>query len=129
MSESFLDKIKVEKFSDNPGLPANEHAKKKAKEASKAKAEKANDQFVKQVYTQSGSKILSAKISPKGDFQSYVGNLNKKKESAYLKEQIELWKKRGIWISQDVYQEESAKIVQEMTENFEKHQEQKAKKQ
>lgn len=121
MSESLLDKLggnpmsgekKVEKFADNPGLPANTHAKKLAKEASKKQQKDA--EFVKVLYTRVGSKILMMKVTPKGAKSTYIGNVSKEKEAPHIKLQIEKWKKDKVWCEEHEFQEMSGKIREEL---------------
>lgn len=115
---------KVEKFADNPGLPANEHAKQLAKaESFKKKQEMEAKQFKKVVYTRLGNKVLEIAITPKGAKSTYMGNV--KKDSRYFEDikdskgnkqkgQISKWKDLGIWINQDDFEEACEKIREEL---------------
>ena len=98
-------------FKDIQGLPANEHAKKKAKEKSKNNLSKKNEKIF---YTQKGSKVLKVICKANGAYSSYVGNLNKPKHKAMLLLEIKKWQKEGIFIPEHAADEHFNKEIQEL---------------
>jgi predicted peroxiredoxin len=104
--EIYAEMLKDKTFKDAEGLPANAHAKKLAKAASKKEKEK-----VKIYYTQNGPKIVKIYISAKGARSEYVGNVMKEKN---LQDKMKEWRTQGIWIDEHEYQEKSSKIREQM---------------
>lgn len=103
------------------GSSASEHKRSKAKEASKAKQlAKEAKTFTKKVYTQNGDKVVEVTLSPKGAFSNYVGNVKKKKETTWLNQKKAEWKKEGLWIGADDFDEKSAEIVKSLQSAQEK---------
>lgn len=93
-------------FQESKGMTANEHAKKLAKEKSKVKKPK-----FKSAYTQKGFKVLKVTFKPNGQYQEYVGSLQKKKEATILKTEILKWKKEGIWIDEHSLEDVASKEI------------------
>lgn len=83
----------IKSFSENQGLPANAHAKKKAKEKS-ARAKLAKEEVV--FFTSKGDKILQVKAKSNGSYSSYVGSV--KKHKAQFESLKAGWVKDGSWI-------------------------------
>jgi hypothetical protein len=93
-------------FAESKGMTANEHAKKLAKEKSKAKKPK-----YESVYTSKGFKVLKVTFKANGQYQEYVGSLSKKKEAQMLKTEIANWKKLGIWVDEHSLEEYAQKKI------------------
>lgn len=109
MSKDILG-IEDKTFAESPGLPANAHAKKLSK--AKAKAEKEKAIFQKTVYTVNGNKVVQITIYPKGAKSVYMGN--KKKDEEHFKKQIADWKKEGVWIGQDDFEDKCEEIRKQL---------------
>lgn len=91
---------------DERGNPANEHAKKLAKENSAKKIKP-----VKTLYTVKDGKVLRIDVKPNGAYQSYIGNYKKNKDA--INTLIKQWEKEGIWIPEHAVEEAVSKIVAE----------------
>lgn len=91
-------------FKEQKGTPANEHAKKLAKQ--KVKKSK-----YETVYSQNGSKIVKVTFKPNGAYQEYIGNYSKKKEQSILKAEIAKWKKEGVWVDEHSIKEYASKKI------------------
>jgi hypothetical protein len=106
-----LDKLEkpIEKFSDNPGLPANDAAKARAKKDSKRKANKVPAGTAIR-YTRNGPKILKVTITTLRTERQYIGSLNIKKNVDSLKAKLKAWQDAKIWINEDDYTEEVARL-------------------
>lgn len=87
-------------FTEAKGTEANQHAKRLAKEKSR-KAKQKHETF----YTQKGTKVLKVTFKKNGQYQEYIGNMAKKKESAFLKTQIKLWEKDDLFIPEHKLEE------------------------
>jgi hypothetical protein len=124
----------VKNFSDNPGLPANEHAKKISREqmgkahkakleaaelakakkhADKEEAKKLQAQYdaekgQKIIFTKKGDKILKMTFNAKGVKSEYVGNI--KKHKVELEKFVAECKKDNNWMGQDEYEEKKSEI-------------------
>ena len=97
-------------FRESRGLPANEHAKKVAKESSKKKETKS----VKTFYTLIDSKkILLLTVKSNGLYTSYFGNA-KKLGKDIVDVKIKQWKQRGQWIEQGLIDDVTAPLILEM---------------
>lgn len=98
-------------FKEMVGLPANEHAKKKAKEKSAKKPA-----FQKEVYTIKNGKILRVVLKPNGAYNTYVDSLKKIGQAKY-KVMVDKWLKEGKWVheheAEDMFEETIIKLAQE----------------
>lgn len=97
-------------FAEAQGIPANEHAKKLAKEKSKHKQQKYDS-----VYSSKDQKVLKITVKPNGVYTEYVGSLSKKKpEAKGLVEQIAIWKKDGLWIESYALKDYCSKQIEKL---------------
>lgn len=90
-----------------------EHAKKLAREANKAAKKPKNQE---QFYTVKDGKVLLVKFKSSGAYSTYVGNKkkwDKLDKGAYAKT-VGAWKDKGLWISEEDYQEKSAQIIEKL---------------
>jgi hypothetical protein len=101
--------LEEQTFESSKGIPANEKAKKLAKEKSKKEKIK-----YKTYYTQKGSKVLKVTFKKNGQYQEYIGNLSKKKENEILKLQIKAWSKEGIFIPEHQLDEVAEQKIKEL---------------
>lgn len=89
--KELFENLTGEKYSEQPGLPANVHAKKKAKEKKEVKA-------FKELFTIKDGKILSVKVKENGTYFSYVGT--KKKLGDQFELMLKKWNKEGIFVNE-----------------------------
>lgn len=93
-------------FKEATGIPANEHAKKKAKEKSDlAKKDKLEEIF----YTVKSGKILQIKVKPNGAHSNFVGN-KKKLSKDEFEAAVKKWKAAGAWISEEDFDEKTSEV-------------------
>lgn len=99
-------------FKEAVGIPANEHAKKKAKEKSDlAKKSKPEEIF----YTIKNGKILQVKVKPNGAYSTYIGRKAKMTKDAY-ESNVKAWKAEGKWLSEEDYQEKVSEVQAKLAE-------------
>lgn len=77
----------------DPGNPANEWAKKLAKDNANKKAKP-----FKTIFTIKEGKVLKVDIKKNGSYSSYIGNAKKNKEQ--IAPLISQWKKQGVWVDE-----------------------------
>lgn len=108
--DSIVDQKKERKnvVKDDRGNPANEHAKKLAKEASTKKVK-----LVKTIYTVKDGKVLRIDVKPNGSYSSYIGNYKKNKEQINVL--IKQWEKESVWVPEHQVEESISKIIAEFT--------------
>lgn len=103
-------------FAEVQGAPAVEHKKKLAREA-KAAAKKKTP--YKEFFTLKDGKVLRVKFKTNGAYSTYVATKAKMKKDAYDL-QVKSWKKEGLWIAEEDYQDKSAEIIAELKAQLEK---------
>lgn len=97
-------------FKESTGIPANEHAKKKAKEKSElSKKAKPEEIF----FTIKGGKILQLKVRANGAYSSFVGKKSKMTKDAY-DTQVKKWKAEGVWLSEEDCEEKVSEVQQKL---------------
>jgi len=91
-AEQSLEQASDQTFAESSGLPANEHAKKLAKEKSK------RPPTPKGVFYTQKEKEKVVKLIVKKDkvFSVYVGSMKKHKDA--LAGMVKKWKEEGVWL-------------------------------
>jgi hypothetical protein len=100
-------------FSEVTGAPAVEHQKKIQRQL---KAQKKIVKPSKQFFTIKDGKVLSVKVKENGAYSTYVGTkskMEKKAKGSYFN-QVKVWQKQGMWVSEEDYQEHCEKIKAEL---------------
>ena len=110
--ENGSEQIQGETFKDALGLPANQHAKKKAKEAAAKKAGK-KDGLSKQFYSIRNGKMLMITATPKGAYSTYIGR-TKKMTKDQIQKTVADWSKQGLYIDEYDSQNLVGKAREEM---------------
>ena len=97
-------------FRESRGLPANEHAKKVAKETNSKKQKRDARNF----YTLIDSKkLLLITVKASGLYTSYFGSV-KKIGKDVLDVKIKQWKKDGKWVEQGLIDDVCVPIMESM---------------
>lgn len=116
MSEKELfNDLAGETFKESTGIPANAHAKKKAKE--KSDAQKSSNKLEKIFFTIKDGKILKIKVKPNGAYSDYVGKKSKLTKDAF-EANLKKWKADGQWLSEDDYQDKVSEVQKELADKF-----------
>lgn len=97
-------------FRESTGIPANQHAKRLAKESSKKKDVKPFKTFYTLI---DSTKILLLTVKPSGLYRSYFGNA-KKLGRDIVDVKIKGWKARGQWLEQGLIDEVTGPLILEM---------------
>ena len=115
MSEKELfDDISNKEFKNQAGLPANQHAKKLAKEKVEAQKQEKPEVIL---HTIRGQKILRIKVRHNGAYSDYVGSTKKMKKPE-IDKIIENWKKENSWAHESELDEKCSEIQQKLYQDF-----------
>lgn len=107
----------VESFADNPGTPANSHAKKNAKQ--KNNLEKTKEKFSETIHTIKDGKILRVVIKHNGAYSTYIGR-KKMYPDEKLKALISDLSKVGKFIPEHEYDDYCNKTQQKLSIEYNK---------
>jgi hypothetical protein len=91
-------------FQEVQGAPAVEHQKKIQRQL---KASKKYQKPFKQFFTIKDGKVLSVKVKENGAYSTYVGTkakMEKKEKGSYFN-QVKVWQKQNLWVSEEDFQE------------------------
>lgn len=103
--KELFENLTGQKYSEQPGLPANAHAKKKAKE-------KKQDKASKEIFTVKDGKLLSVKVKENGSYFSYIGT--KKKLGSQYDLMLKDWNKKNLFVNEFDLKEKVEEIRKEL---------------
>lgn len=100
-------------FAEVKGAPAVEHQKKLARQ--KKEQDKIQKKF-KQFFTVKNGKLLSIKVNKNGAYSTYINMKSKmeKKSKGSYEAQVKLWKKEGLWIPEEDYNDTCQLYIEEL---------------
>lgn len=109
MNDIFED-LANKTFKEQPGTPANAHAKKKAKEKSAREKESKTDLVF---FTVKEGKVLKVKVKKNGAYSEYIGS-KKKASKEEFETNLKKWKSEGVWISEDDYKDKVSELIESL---------------